>query len=225
MPLSLSSLFQETVFPVVVCGGLRSQSMEGRAANCPESLSRVCCWESPFPLVSFFFFFCHLLGGWSNSSAAGQCFGKCKLSTKITMAQSWAEPLHGGRFSWRISNPSSETEKSFIKVKYKNHYSFLISIFLLPYGLTEYFSPPPPDGKYPSSTLCGAGFALLCWKKPQHGLTDHLYRLEKALTPGLSILCMPCFLPVWVPVRLLASGLASVVLQVSAGGSGKPECG
>lgn len=57
MPLSLSSLFQETVFPVVVCGGLRSQSMEGRAANCPESLSRVCCWESPFPLVSFFFFF------------------------------------------------------------------------------------------------------------------------------------------------------------------------
>lgn len=71
MPLSLSSLFQETVFPVVVCGGLRSQSMEGRAANCPESLSRVCCWESPFPPVSFFFFLpssgwlIKLLSSWS----------------------------------------------------------------------------------------------------------------------------------------------------------------
>lgn len=216
MPLSLSSLFQETVFPVVVCGGLRSQSMEGRAANCPESLSRVCCWESPFPPVSFFFFFAIF---WVADQTPQQ------LVNVLVNANYQPRSVHGGRFSWRISNPSSETEKSFIKVKYKNHYSFLISIFLLPYGLTEYFSPPPPDGKYPSSTLCGAGFGLLCWKKLQHGLTDHLYRLEKALTPGLSILCMPCFLPVWVPVRLLASGLASVVLQVSAGGSGKPECG
>lgn len=70
------------------------------------------------------FFFWRLLDGWSNSSAAGQCCGKRKPSTKIIMAQSWAEPLHGDRFSWCICNPSSEIEMSFIKIKHKNHYSF-----------------------------------------------------------------------------------------------------
>lgn len=82
LPLS-SSLFQEPVFPKAVqqlCGLLEPATV-GKAGLQSALNPYLVSVTANLHLLRCHLF-CHLLRGWSNPSAAGQCFSKCKSATK-----------------------------------------------------------------------------------------------------------------------------------------------
>lgn len=114
MSLSLSSsLFQEPLFPKGaqrLCG-LLEPATSGRAELQSALNPYLVSVTGNLHLLQCHLFRC-LLSGWSNPSATGQCFSKCKLATKFPKVWSWVELVCGDVLCWLISGSFSETEKT-----------------------------------------------------------------------------------------------------------------